>query len=715
MKVPVVRSILKSVGRPKLKNLIGFVDQIGPNFIRGWAADCDEPGTALELRVYLDHGLVAHGFANLMREDLKIAGYGQGFHGYQLPVPTKALFCAETLTLATVASNGGERVVLRQQMRNIEARTTPVLHLDASDLIEFLTHHRELSGIQRVQAGYLLSLGNARIGTATCRICTRFKHLNCFLNVPHQQFNQLLEEAGDLDAVSKSEWHGHVQRFKLGLTSRAAFQAGDTLFTLGAPWALDQHNEIIRCVKYFYGARYLQIFYDLIPISAPEVVPAPLIPRFASAMAAMSIHADHVFSISSYSKDDLLGTLHTLGRTPPEISVVPMGGTITDAEKAGTRRAGAPTRLGVKGPFVLCVGTLEPRKNHMLLFHVWRRLVAKYGAANVPRLVLVGRVGWYMEDFMRTLKVTNYAEETIVHLQGVSNADLSELYDSCLFTVFPSFTEGWGLPITESMARGKVCLCSNTTSMPEAGGEHAMYIDPYDASAAFEMCDRLIGDRAALAEHEAHLRATFKPPSWTEASEALRDQLAGLTLRLVGHPPSIQRKPIAFGRPYQFYNIEAAEPDASSTQVFANFLDQEDALDLLEGWNWFDLDVNCTWACGPKAELRLVPPADTPNDLVAYIHVVVPPIYKDAIGTISVDGTNVGRFSGMNNRRLMVPIANARAAQPVSIIFTYDESRKPDGADQRYLGIGVRSIVVYPRDDLAGRLRLWEDTGVERV
>ena len=72
---------------------------------------------------------------------------------------------------------------------------------------------------------------------------------------------------------------------------------------MGAPWALDDHNETIRCAKLFYRAHYLQVFYDLIPISVPEVVAAPLIPHFARAMAAMSIYADHIYAISRYSKE----------------------------------------------------------------------------------------------------------------------------------------------------------------------------------------------------------------------------------------------------------------------------------------------------------------------------------------------------------------------------------------------------------------------------
>ena len=554
-----VRTLFPTAGRPKVAGgLIGYVDQIGPNFVRGWAADRDLPGTSLTLRVYLDDTLVAEGEASIYREDIQRAGHGGGRHGYQLSVPTKALFCAGHITIASVAASGGETVILRQALHDASLRTKPVVYLDASDLIEFMTHHRELSGIQRVQAGYLLALGDATVGDATCRVCTRFKHLNFFFEVPLAAFAKLLVDAGDHAGVAKGMWSDHVHRFKLGLTRRATIMPGDSVFTLGAPWALDQHNEIIRCVKLFYRAHYYQIFYDLIPISVPEVVPGPLIPHFARAMAAMATYADHVFSISDYSRRDLAETLAKLGRPVPETSVVPMGGSITDSDTKGSHKAGAVERLGVAVPYVLCVGTLEPRKNHALLFQVWRRLVARYGAANVPKLVLVGRVGWYMEDFMRMLKVTNRCDGTIVHLMGVSNAELAELYDNCLFTMFPSFSEGWGLPITESFAHGKVCVCSDLASMPEAGGTHAIYIDPFDTSAVFDLCDKLIHDGETLAAAERQLHATFKAQTWREASQGLQTQLAGLAARRA-RAAALDRQPVVLGRLYKFYNIEALE------------------------------------------------------------------------------------------------------------------------------------------------------------
>ena len=138
-----------------------------------------------------------------------------GVHGFELPLPKKALFCAEMLILAIENDDGAaETVVCRHRLRQPLATGTPALYMDASDLIEFLTHHRELSGIQRVQAGYLLGLGDATIAGTECRICTRFKSSSFYFDIPYERFAALLKAAGDLAAVPRTDWGAFRPRFQ---------------------------------------------------------------------------------------------------------------------------------------------------------------------------------------------------------------------------------------------------------------------------------------------------------------------------------------------------------------------------------------------------------------------------------------------------------------------------------------------------------------------
>jgi glycosyltransferase involved in cell wall biosynthesis len=123
-------------------------------------------------------------------------------------------------------------------------------------------------------------------------------------------------------------------------------------------------------------------------------------------------------------------------------------------------------------------------------------------AATVPTLVFAGRVGWLVSDFMQQLRNSNFLDGKIVHIESPTDQELEALYDGCLFTVFPSLYEGWGLPVTESHAFGRPCIASKTTSLPEAGGSLARYIDPDNTADAYRVIRETIEDQDGLRECE---------------------------------------------------------------------------------------------------------------------------------------------------------------------------------------------------------------------
>ena len=109
----------------------------------------------------------------------------------------------------------------------------------------------------------------------------------------------------------------------------------------------------------------------------------------------------------------------------------------------------------------------------------------------------------------------------IVHVEDPSDADLTALYRGCLFTVFPSLYEGWGLPVTESLAFGKPCVVAAVASLPEAGGDLARYFDPDNLHDAVGVIRAVLQDRPGLAAWEARVRREFRPVPWSASAEAV--------------------------------------------------------------------------------------------------------------------------------------------------------------------------------------------------
>ena len=134
-------------------------------------------------------------------------------------------------------------------------------------------------------------------------------------------------------------------------------------------------------------------------------------------------------------------------------------------------------RFGIPGPFILNVGDLQPRKNQLGLLRAFEEVVR--ARPKLPhRLVFAGKDAWGASEVRRAAAHSPVGDR--VHFAGfVSDADLLQLYGACDLFVFPSFYEGFGLPILEAMACGRAVLCSNTTAMPEVAASAGLLFDPH--------------------------------------------------------------------------------------------------------------------------------------------------------------------------------------------------------------------------------------------
>jgi glycosyltransferase involved in cell wall biosynthesis len=145
-------------------------------------------------------------------------------------------------------------------------------------------------------------------------------------------------------------------------------------------------------------------------------------------------------------------------------------------------------KFGVPGPFVLTVGDLQPRKNHMGLLNAFAETIQAH--PQLPHhLVFVGKETWYSKELHRAVERSSISGR--VHFTGfVEDSDLVHFYGACDLFVFPSFYEGFGLPILEAMACGRAVACSNTTAMPEVADAAGILFDPHSK----EEMVRAIGD-----------------------------------------------------------------------------------------------------------------------------------------------------------------------------------------------------------------------------
>lgn len=306
----------------------------------------------------------------------------------------------------------------------------------------------------------------------------------------------------------------------------AEFNPGDVIYLSGATWGKIPYLQELGRLRAQRQIKIVHLIYDVIPVKRPEFMSKRISFAFEDWLVLLNQIADAILTNAEVTRDDLVSFATDAGLPPfRAIHVVPLAHEFLSAGKNDAPKLGrnalyakiSPNVLqAARLPFVLCVGTLEIRKNNWGLAQVWQKLRQKHGYA-LPRLVFAGRPGWLNDEFNAFLTRTNRLEGAIVTLEGASDEEIAFLYQHCLFSLFPSFAEGWGLPIGESLWFGRPVITSHVSSMPEVAGRYADYIDPYDLVSLEQGVEKMLDP----AYRQARLQEIAAMPlrRWSEVAE----------------------------------------------------------------------------------------------------------------------------------------------------------------------------------------------------
>lgn len=259
---------------------------------------------------------------------------------------------------------------------------------------------------------------------------------------------------------------------------KAKLTSKDILLVPAGLWDNQEYINTLQSVN----AKLIHVVYDMIPIVCPQYVVDYLPPIFTNYMFKVLPKCQRVLSISEATAEDLKKVFQKNNLKINDIRVFRLGDDLTDKNKNFKKL--------YLDNFCLCVGTVEVRKNHMLLYYVYKKAISE--KINLPKLIIVGKKGWLTNDFMYLINNDPDIRNKIIHLDNVTDGELNWLYKHCLFTVFPSFYEGWGLPIAESLFHNKVTLSSNTSSMLEIGDDNADYFSPNSTDELFNLMKKFL-------------------------------------------------------------------------------------------------------------------------------------------------------------------------------------------------------------------------------
>ena len=562
--------------------------------------------------------------------------------------------------------------------------------VDVTDLIEFLERKESASGVQRVVAEVAPLL--TREVMAECVILDRSRGV--FVPLTQDEHEVLIEEGARAHTTASRDDVANTATTALQRSRNAepALIDSDTVLVfLGALWINDA---LMMAARYAHsqGAKIVSLLYDLTPVRE-EGHTAAVNRLFDRYLTLLMQTASAVPAISQSSRHDFVTHATANGYAAPP-------GTATGLPCGLTPQGRDLSTKPWPRPYALFVGTVESRKNHALAFEVWRELIERHGADQVPDLVCIGRLGWHASDFLRSYVTTRGLKGKVSLLtNSVADDELARFYAHAEFTVYPSRYEGWGLPVSESLAFGKVSVVADNSSLREAGGDLCVYFTSNDAAAMVRAIEKDVLDADTKSQWEDRIRShQAAVTSWEDVAGAITKDLGDLQERGAVFPD------VELDREYML-SVEQPPPDEGYADQFLDHLIRESLTPMLrQPRGDFDAAVidaaivgqfgsPQTWGYeihpGCSVTFRFTRPVDGP------LRVLIST--RSMPGTASIEATGPGgpEFTQVYlGSVITLVVGDGRAGEPAQVRMSITEA-----TDSIEGFLGIRSFVVVADSD----------------
>jgi len=289
--------------------------------------------------------------------------------------------------------------------------------------------------------------------------------------------------------------------------------------TFWLPWQAQIFHSLAQRPPAFHFRQEIVTVFDIFPITGENYSTADFRQKFSALLLQAVGRATRVIT-SSHATESLL--ISHARVAPEKIRVIPLGVDLPSLVLSPAERSREQERiLGGQGELVLSVGVIQTRKNTLNMLKALKMLPAKY------TLALSGGDGYGSEAIHEFIRAESLGAR--VKLLGhVDDLQLARLYQSASVFLFPSLEEGFGIPILEAMAGGVPVVTSNVSSMPEVGGDAALYVNPHDPADIAGKVVRAVEDsalRATLVERGLERASQFTWQRTAEATLAVYDEI----------------------------------------------------------------------------------------------------------------------------------------------------------------------------------------------
>ena len=383
------------------------------------------------------------------------------------------------------------------------SKRPPAPLIDVTRLAARLLEGKRPTGVDRVSLAYIQRF----LPDAEAMI----RHWGRWMHLPREAsqhlFQVLLDQGGSGPRVIRREVaQAYLMRWRM--------PSGSLLFNTGHS-GLDDPGYAIRVRR--HDLRPVYFLHDLIPLTHPECCRPGEADKHRQRLLTM-LQTGHGIIANSQATLDDLNAFARDARLPAPPSVVAHLG----VETLGAAPALAP----LPEPYFVALGTIEARKNHLLLLQLWRQM-AESGMKDLPKLVLIGQRGWECEQVLDMLERCQALRGKVLELGDCDDAALAGWLRHARALLFPSFAEGYGMPLAEALQVGVPAICSDLPVFREIAAGVPEFLDPLDGPAwRSAVLDYARPDSPRRAAQLARLRG-FRAPTWADhfstVDAALRD------------------------------------------------------------------------------------------------------------------------------------------------------------------------------------------------
>jgi len=331
------------------------------------------------------------------------------------------------------------------------------------------------------------------------------------------------------------EGNGYRNPFGLGRPTPGhpayltAFPNNSIVFLAGIDFGVLRTRQLLDLVSPERRVMTSQIFYDFTPFLLPQFHIPQTPEGYTPFFDFISTAYDHIVYGGRTAQRDGILIQQERGLRSPASDFVEFGSDIAIAGVQTTSDAHGDDAkvladLGVTSRFVMTVGTIEPRKNHEMLYKAYLEIIERDQLKEPLQMIFVGHRGWKTEDFLAVLLADDRIKGKLLWLTPTDD-QLEVLYRHAAFTLLASFYEGWSLTLPEKLSHGKFCLVSDVDPLRETGGDLVEYIDPLDTFKWAERIEYYANHPREVSKRVTRIKKEWKPKSWEAATADLIEVL----------------------------------------------------------------------------------------------------------------------------------------------------------------------------------------------